>query len=611
MTSGARLVLGPMLRHVGPTSATIWVETSAPAQVTVRGEGLDAGARTFTVAGHHYSLVVATGLAPGATIAYQVDLDDVRVWPLDDEAPASLLCLPAADRPVSIAFGSCRYASPPALEGAGRYGPDALDALAHRLRAEPDRRPDLLLLLGDQVYADEPTPRIQGEIAARRGDSEPRGEVADFEEYTWLYHESWTDPDLRWLFSTVPTAMIFDDHDVHDDWNTSGSWRRMARATSWWDERIIAALESYFVYQHLGNLSPADLDADPTYRRILELPPGQDAEPILRELAIAADAEADPDPDPGSGSGSASGVDGHRRGRRKGYRWSFVRELGRTRVVVLDSRCGRILDGPHREMLADVEFDWLADQLRADYDHLVIGTSLPWLLPPLLHDLEAWDERLAASPGRARAALGERLRQTLDLEHWAAFQDSFTRLAGLLGRLAHGRLGRPAPSSISVLSGDVHHSYVARAFFPRRGVRGSARTAAPVHQITCSPLHNVVSLPMRWLFRFSWSTAITVLAGVIRRLGGVPFPPMRWRRVGGGPWLGNALGTLALDGVTARLVLETSEQPDGAAPLRELLRVRLTPPPGRRQLLVQPAEAVTGGDADQGKTIQRSVRLQA
>ena len=50
----------------------------------------------------------------------------------------------------------------------------------------------------------------------------PPGEtIADFEEYTRLYRESWSEPHIRWLLSTVPTAMIFDDHDIIDDWNTS------------------------------------------------------------------------------------------------------------------------------------------------------------------------------------------------------------------------------------------------------------------------------------------------------------------------------------------------------------------------------------------------------
>ncbi len=56
-------------------------------------------------------------------------------------------------------------------------------------------RPDLLLLLGDQVYADEISDDTRRWLAARRDLSEPPGaEVADFEEYTRLYYESWLDP---------------------------------------------------------------------------------------------------------------------------------------------------------------------------------------------------------------------------------------------------------------------------------------------------------------------------------------------------------------------------------------------------------------------------------
>ena len=57
----ADLILGPMLRDVGPTSATIWVETDAPCTVEVLGHR----ARTFTVAGHHYALVIVEGLGTG------------------------------------------------------------------------------------------------------------------------------------------------------------------------------------------------------------------------------------------------------------------------------------------------------------------------------------------------------------------------------------------------------------------------------------------------------------------------------------------------------------------------------------------------------------------
>ena len=137
----------------------------------------------------------------------------------------------------------------------------------------------------------------------RDTDVEPPGEqVADFEEYTRLYRESWADPDIRWLLSTVPTTMIFDDHDVHDDWNISWLWVEEMRAKPWWDARITGAFMAYWIYQHLGNLSPPELDAETTLRRVRG---DEDAGPLLRELARQWDRES-----------AAS-------------RWAFYRDFGR------------------------------------------------------------------------------------------------------------------------------------------------------------------------------------------------------------------------------------------------------------------------------------------
>src|SRR6185312_14582487 len=105
--------------------------------------------------------------------------------------------------------------------------------------------------------ADEVSPGVLEFIRARRGTDRPPGEeVADFEEYTRLYWETWGEPVTRWLLSTIASAMIFDDHDVHDDWNISEAWLHDARSLPWWEERIAGAFMSYWVYQHIGNLAP-------------------------------------------------------------------------------------------------------------------------------------------------------------------------------------------------------------------------------------------------------------------------------------------------------------------------------------------------------------------
>lgn len=540
------LLLGPLLRHVGRETATIWVEVDRSCRVKI----LDTEETTFEVCGHHYALLRIGGLGEGTSTEYTVHLDGEQVWPRPASTdPPSRIRTLQPDRPQRIAFGSCRVATRDAVSGPRRYGVDALDAFAVRTAAHPDDGwPDLLLMLGDQVYADDTTPQTRARIAERRDPKQPPGnEVADFEEYTWLYHESWTDPDLRWLMSTVPVAMIFDDHDVHDDWNTSRAWRARMQSSTWWSERITGALMSYWVYQHLGNLSADELAADVIYRKVrAAADAGEDAGPILRAFAQSADQEAD---------------------GAKGYRWSFWRDLGPARLVVIDSRCGRMLDGESRSMLSDAEFDWIEERLDGDYDHLLIGTSVPWLMAPSLHALEAWNERMCADdrPGRARLrGFGERLRVGVDLEHWAAFGASFERLGRLLAEVGAGRHTAVAPATICVLSGDVHHSYVCEADLSALAARsGPDPVTSRIYQVTCSPVHNWVPGVMRALFWAFWSAPVgAVITRGLTWLGRLPSPPLTWRTIGG-PFFGNAISTLVLEGRTARVVMESSRPGPG------------------------------------------------
>ncbi|WP_406267324.1 alkaline phosphatase family protein [Streptomyces sp. NBC_00191] len=545
----AGLRLGPLLRFVDwetGGSATVWVEADRPCTAEVRcADGAQGTARTFQIAGHHYALVPVTGLTPGTTTAYEVLLDGRRVWPLEGSGfPPSTIRTP--DVPcdgVTVSFGSCRWSAAPAGEH-DPVGPDALDTLAVKLAAEPAaERPDVLLLLGDQVYADATSKATRAWLAARRDLREPPGaEVADYEEYTHLYDESWSDPEVRWLLSTVPSCMIFDDHDVIDDWNTSESWLAEMRRTPWWQERIVSGLMSYWVYQHLGNLSPAELESDELYAAVRAAPDGTD---LLRSFTAQADA------DPAC------------------VRWSYRRDFGRTRLLMVDTRAGRVLDEQRRSMLDPDEAHWLREQAlagRGSYDHLLIGTSLPWLLPPLIHDAESWNAALCRGERGARwARFGEDLRRRADLEHWAAFPDSFEKLTRLI---AEAGSGPDAPATVCVLSGDVHHAYVAEPEWP-----GEA-PGARVLQLTCSPVHNSIPRSVQLGFRFGWSRTGRRLGHALARHGRAGRPTVYWGRTGG-PWFGNQLMTLTLRGRSADLRLDQARAvgagqgmgPDGGARL--------------------------------------------
>ena len=570
-----KLILGPLLRFAGGTQATVWVETDAPAEVEVLGRsagGARGRARTFQAGGHHYGLVLVEGLEPGTAEEYGVALDGEPAWPEPGSGfPPSRIRTYHDGEPLRVAFGSCRVAVPheppwtlaPDRHKLGR-GADALHAFALRMKdTDPAGWPHLLLLLGDQVYADDTSPGVQEFIRSRRDPGEPPGEeVADFEEYAHLYWEAWREPVLRWLLSTVPTAMIFDDHDVHDDWNTSATWVAEMRAEPWWDERITSGLATYWLYQHLGNLSPADLEEDPVWPRVRA---AEDATAVLREFAFRADREV------------------------AGTRWSYRRDFGRVRLVAIDSRCGRVLEPGRREMVDGEEWDWVERHATGDFDHLLLATSLPFLLAPATHYLEAWNEAVCNGAwGRVAAKLGEELRQAIDLEHWAAFNGSFDRLAALVADVAAGRRGA-APGSVVALSGDVHHTYLAELAFPgQRGIQSRA------WQAVCSPLRNPLPASMRAAHQRAFRRPAAVLARRLARLARVPPEAVDWRVVEG-PYFDNHLGLLELDGRSATLRVERAVASEDGVPggLEPLYEHRLAGPGGLKAS--PPVDGGSGG----------------
>ena len=216
-----------MLRYAGTESATFWVETSAPCEVEIlghahldvrgRGPSLRAGARRRPDAGERDALRRAprrralSGRRGRTTAARRPHTRTTS----------------AASR---LVFGSCRVGDPQPTNlerDVARRREDARDRRAlDVLEAAPARR--------DGVARRRPAPRRPGlrrrglardaRLHPRRG-AEPTSRPASRSPTSRSTRGSTAsrgrDPDIRWLLSTVPTAMIFDDHDVHDDWNIS------------------------------------------------------------------------------------------------------------------------------------------------------------------------------------------------------------------------------------------------------------------------------------------------------------------------------------------------------------------------------------------------------
>ena len=564
------LLLGPLLRYQDSTSATIWVEISAPATVEVLG----TVTTTFTICKRHYAFVMVDGLEPDTIYEYEVRIDGDVVWPEPGSVspPSVIRTEPrspgdrpdrgsdrasdrASDRVVKIVVGSCRAAAPhrepytleSALNEEGR-GIDALWAHAERMmRAPVESWPDLALMVGDQIYADDSSPQARDRIERLRPDESdlPPEIVANYEEYCWLYHESWSLTSERWFMSTVPSAMIFDDHDMIDDWNISASWIAERRGESWWREHAIGGLMSYWVYQHLGNMSPADVRADGMLQQVLQ---AGDGTSILRAWAEAIDANTE--------EGVAT------------YRFSHARRVGDIDVISIDTRHARSFSDGRRLMVDDAEWEWVRERALATSGHVVLVSPLPVYIADGLHDFQVWSERVCEGDWGSHAAkLGEKLRRSLDLEDWSAFHESYEAFGRLIRDLCERE---DPPRSIVVASGDIHYSYAARI----PSLDGD-RAGVPVWQVVSSPTRNALIPPERGAMRFTLTRAGRVVGAVLRRLVRAPDTRPRFE-IETGPLFANNLGVIEYGPDEVWLSVEHDVPDDDGEPqLAEIPRVRL------------------------------------
>lgn len=233
-------------------------------------------------------------------------------------------------------------------------------------------------------------------------------------------------PAVRRLLANTATYMIFDDHEITDDWYIREGWRDSVLA-SWLGRKIVRnGLAAYLVFQHWGN-DPAACAPGTPGGRALELLDGWTGEAAtMRELdrllpvperGAALDA-----PDPGR-------IDWSWRWAGPGYQ-----------VVALDTRTRRAFDKGKTSLMSVAD---LEAALSAPPDGLRFSLILS-AAPVLGVALLEWVQKKAAR-------LGWGLK--LDDEPWG-HSGSYRRLLELL----------LARSPALVLSGDVHFGFGASLF---------------------------------------------------------------------------------------------------------------------------------------------------
>ncbi|MBQ5946891.1 alkaline phosphatase D family protein [Massilia sp. ST3] len=608
------MLAGPILRRLEPDRLVLWLVGSAPLDLTLVLAPRAGAPRRLLLDGrrcrvirvgrhacvHLIDVALAEPLPQDTIIEYDllVTQGDGKEAGIAHWAPHLLHAgatrpnLVLRSRSDNILFGSCRKPHHPARDGLARA--DALLA-DHVERA--DERPALLMLCGDQVYADdvagpmlaaihalirrlglygeylegavvadsealyrhrasyyrrvELLPAVKSNDALRDrffgGSEKPifttanaHNHLVTLAEVLAMYLLVWSpapwrlvadapapalDPGHadRWrresealagfgrdlpqaarLLAHVQTLMIFDDHDITDDWNLSAKWETTVYEHPFARRIVGNALIAYLLCQGWGNRPDV-------FETALD-----EMTVLAATGAAAADHRLD-----------APLQDALIKRLMSFRQWDVVVRTKPT-IIVLDTRTRRWRNRRrpgHPSGLMDWESLTELQHELLDETAAIIVSPAPMFGVKLIEVVQ----RIATFAG---------LALTVDAENWMAHRGT---ASSMLNIFRHSR----APANYVVLSGDVHYSFAYDV-----EVRESDRLPH-IWQITSSGIKNEFPRRLldwldrlnRWLYSprspLNWFTQR-------RDLALTPYLP-EWRQHGERVWNGAGIGQVWLD----------------------------------------------------------------
>jgi hypothetical protein len=400
--------------------------------------------------------------------------------------------LPSENSMLNIAFGSCRKPHD--------KGDDAfvkLDSLLESTLTDFSKRPQVLFLGGDQIYADDVDEKYvlpavihvakQLNLTEQLPDSathtvsyidrtqimknmgftsgEVKSHLLGFGEYVAMYGlvwngANWTGLSLgnladfgqgleptRRAMANTPTYMIFDDHDVTDDWFIVNKWKNDVLGNKNGKRIIANAMAAYFLFQGWGN--DPDKFNFPKLKKIIE-------EHV----------------NTGSDKKTGSPFDTH----FLGLEWEFSAPTYPVSYF-LDTRTKR--DGHSFPPILKSKASWDSTKIK------VQNKNLPFVL-------------IAASPlvtfpgidaAQKFAVLVANLQYELDYESWFANKKNY--------ELFFQYCKSNAIHKLVILSGDVHYAFSAVFWIYNKEKMLQKTGGHKIHcvQITSSALKNSAKMP--------------------------------------------------------------------------------------------------------------------
>ncbi|WP_259483836.1 alkaline phosphatase D family protein [Shewanella baltica] len=241
---------------------------------------------------------------------------------------------------------------------------------------------------------------------------------------------------VRRFMAHIPVYMMFDDHDVTDDWNLTTKWELAAYEHAF-SKRIIGnALIGYTLFQGLGNAPDKFADEiRPLLDAFFAQPQSESQDLLIDELL-------------------------------KFEQWHYTLATS-PKLVVLDTRTRRWRSESNLAKPSGL-MDWEA---LMDLQQELLGQSKVIIVSPA----PMFGVKLIEAIQRTATLMGASL--LVDAENWMAHPGAANALLSIF-------MHRKTPEEFVILSGDVHYSFSYDISIRFR------RSSPNIYQITCSGIKN-------------------------------------------------------------------------------------------------------------------------
>ena len=283
-------------------------------------------------------------------------------------------------------------------------------------------------------------------------------------------------PQVQRLFAHIPTYMIFDDHDVTDDWNLTVGWEHAVDQNRFATQVIGNGLAAYWMCQGWGN-APEKFSSE-----FIE-----QTKQLFSPVISSNESESG-----GEDNGESNGesyVNGKNNGdlsknidpqQHQQYlemidrfeEWHYTINTS-PKVIVLDTRTRRWRSESRMNKPSGL-MDWEAltefQHQLINQEKVVIVSAAPMFGVKFIETLQ----KMATTIGKPLM---------IDAENWMAHPGSANTLISIF---THTK----TPTNFVVLSGDVHYSF---AYDIKLRYR---RNSPNIYQITCSGIKNQFPAPL-------------------------------------------------------------------------------------------------------------------